>query len=442
MKRKLVLYASSILLSGNAFAQGSSMSLQQCIDFALQNQPKVQDALYDEQSAKFKVKEVTAMGLPQVNGSFDVKDFMELPTSLIPAEFFGGPPGTFLGVKFGTRYNSTAGIDASQLVFSSDYLVGLQATKTFLELSQKATQRTKIETAAAVSKAYYTVLVNNERMQLVSANVDKLKKLADDTKTLNDNGFVEKVDLDRVNVAYNNLVVEKDKIQRLFDLGMALLKYQMGMEQTVSLTLTDKLADIQFKPDVSNEKFDYSKRIEYSLFQSQYDLSVLGWKKDKLSFLPSLAIYGSFSYSALGNEWKPFDPQTNWYPLALLGFRLGIPVFSSGMKHYRVQQSKITMLKAQNSLKLLQQSIDLELTSARTMLTNAASTLETQKKNIELAESVYKTAKLKYEQGVGSNLEVLNAATALKESQTNYYNALFDALVSKIDYDKASGNLK
>jgi outer membrane protein len=441
MKQKLFIF--SLLLGSQVFSQGnsSSMTLQQCIDYAMQNEVKVQNAVYDEQIAKYKVDEIRGIGLPQINGSFDVKDFIELPTSLIPAEFFGGPPGSFIGVKFGTRYNTTAGLDASQLLFSSDYIVGLQATKTYMQLSQKSTQRTKIETAAAVSKAYYTVLVNNERMQLVDANVERLKKLMDDTKALNENGFVEKVDLDRVTVAYNNLMVEKEKIQRLLDLGIALLKYQMGMEQSGTIVLADKLADVKFQPDASTDKFDYSKRIEYSLYQTLYNVSILQLRKDKLSYLPNLAMYGSLSYSALSNEFKPFDSNTNWYPTALIGFRLGVPIFSGGQKHYRVEQSKLAMLKAQNDMKFMQQSIDLELSNARTMLTNASVTLEVQKKNIELAENVFKTTRLKYEQGVGSNLEVLNAETAMKEAQTNYFNALYDALISKIDYDKANGNL-
>ncbi|HEY6160555.1 MAG TPA: TolC family protein [Bacteroidia bacterium] len=444
MRKINLLLASILIIPLTTRAQtgsSGSMSLQQCIDYALQNEPKMQNALYDEQIAKYKVKEVTAMGLPQLNGSIDVKDFIELPTSLIPAEFFGGPPGTFIGLKFGTRYNTTGGLDASQLLFSSDYLVGLQASKTYLELSKKATLRTKIETASAVGKAYYTVLVNQERMKLLDANVERLKKLADDTKALNENGFVEKVDLDRVTVAYNNLLVEKEKVQRLLDLGYTLLKFQMGMDQNATLTLTDKLEDIQFKPDISAEKFDYTKRVEYSLVQTQLDLSMLQWKKDKFSYLPNLAMYGSFSYSAFGNEWRPLDAKTNWYPTALIGVRLGVPIFSSGMRNYRVQQSRLAVLKSQNDLKFIQQTIDLDLNNAKIQLTNASSTLEMQKKNIGLAEDVYKTAKLKYDQGVGSNLEVMTAETALKEAQTNYYSALFDALIAKIDYDKAMGNL-
>src|ERR1051326_5103478 len=226
--KKIIFTSTVVLFALHASAQtgGSAMSLQQCIDFAEKNSIALQNAKLDEQIAKDKVREVTGIGLPQINGNLDTKDFLELPTSLIPAEFFGGRPGTFIGVKFGTRYNTSGGFDASWLLLSSDYILGLEAAKTYMQLSQKAGTRTHIEMTAAVSKAYYSVLIGEQRMQLVNANVDRLKKLSEDTKALNDNGFVEKIDLDRVNVAYNNLLAEKDKIQRLLDLGYALLKFQ------------------------------------------------------------------------------------------------------------------------------------------------------------------------------------------------------------------------
>ena len=439
MKRKIILAGAIVLQTSFAFSQG--MSLQQCIDYAMTNQTRVQNAVIDEQIANVKRHEVRAAGLPQISGSLDVKDFVELPTSLIPASFFGGPPGTFAAVQFGTRFNTTAGFDASQLLFSSDFFIAIQASKTYMELSQKAIQRTKIDVTSAVSKAYYTVLVSNERMSLVNANVDRLKKLMDDTKVLNDNGFVEKIDLDRVTVAYNNLLVEKEKIQRLVELGNALLKFQMGMDQAAVITPADKLADVNFTITPSTDKFDYTKRIEYSLFQTQAHLAEFQLKKDRLSYLPNLALFGSWNYSAYGNDWKPFDSSTNWYPMALIGVHMGIPIFNGGLKHYKIQESKLVLMKSQNDLKMIQQSIDVDLSSSRTMLQNASVTLDTQKKNIELAEGIFKTAKLKYDQGVGSNLEVLNAETALKEAQTNYFGALYDAMIAKIDYDKANGIL-
>lgn len=421
-----------------------AFSLQQAIDFALQNQNNVKNAVLEEQIAKAKVKEITGMGLPQINASFDLKDFIEIPTSLIPAEFFGGPPGSFAAVKFGTQYQATAGLDASQLIFSGDYFLGLKASKVFVELSQKSIQRTKIETAATVSKAYYTVLVNQERIKLMDANVARIKKALDDTKALYDNGFVEKIDYDRLSVTYNNLLVEQEKVNRLLNLGVYLLKYQMGMDVNATLTLSDKLEDVKFDitSNVSAEKLDYSKRVEYSLFETQRDLAKLDLKRNRFSYLPTAVAYGSLNGSALRNEFDIFDTKKSWFPMALIGAKVSMPIFTGGQRYFKTQQAKLKLEQAENNIDFMKKSIDLEVASSTTMLQNANQTLSLQKKNIETAEEVYRVTKLKQEQGVGSTLEMVTAETALKEAQTNYFNALFDALVAKIDFDKATGNLK
>lgn len=421
-----------------------SFSLQQAIDFAVKNQAQMANAGYDEQIARQKVKETVGIGLPQINGSFDVKDFLEIPTSVIPAQAFNpfAAPDEYMAVQFGTQYNATAGVDASQLVFSSEYLIGLQATKTYLELTQKATQRTRIELTAAVTKAYYSVLLNEERMKLLDANVARLKKLSEDTQILNTNGFVEKIDLDRVTVAYNNLLVEKEKISRLMELGNNLLKFQMGMDQMASLTLTDKLTDVKFMPDAASEKMDYGKRVEYSLMQTQKNLSQLQLKRYKMGYLPNMVLYGSATANAYRSKFDIFNTSKGWYPMVVVGARIGVTLFDGLQNQHRIQQSKMEILKAENNLKMIQQSIDLEISGAKANLLNASVAVDTQKKNIELAESIYKASKLKYEQGVGSSLEVMSAETSLKEAQTNYFSALYDAMISKVDYDKANGNIK
>jgi outer membrane protein TolC len=448
--KKVVVIIGLGLASFAAFSQTNetpssySFSLQQAVDFALQNQNNIKNAMLDEEIAKNKVKEVFGMGLPQVNASFDVKKFLELPTSLIPAEFFGGPPGSFAAVQFGTEYQATAGFDASQLLFSGDYFLGLKASKVYLELSSKATQRSKIETASTVSKAYYTVLINQERILLMDANIARLKKTMDDTKALLDNGLVEKLDHDRLTVAYNNLVLEHEKIERLLKVGVYLLKYQMGMDIAANLTLTDKLSDVKFDigSDISAEKFDYAKRVEYNLYETQRHLAELDLKRNKFSFLPNAFAYGSVNGTAQRNEFNIFNTGYRWYPMALIGAKVAVPIFSGLQRNYKLQQAKVSLQKADNNMEFIKKSIDLELSSSLTVLQNAAASLENQKKNMIVAEDVFRVSKLKYDQGVGSNIEVITAETALKESQTNYYNALFDALVAKIDYDKANGALK
>lgn len=447
MKKIILLIGIAITL--NSFAQTKestaySFSITQAIDFALQNQKDVKNAILDEALAKQKVNETTGIGLPQIGSSFDVKDFIEIPTSLIPAEFFGGPPGSFAPVKFGTQYNATAAIEGSQLLFNAEYFLGLKASKVFLEISSKSTQRTKIETASTVSKAYYTVLVNQERMKLMDANIARVKKIMDDTKALLDNGFVEKLDHDRLTVTHTNLLVEQEKIQRLLALGTYLLKYQMGMDINASLTLTDKLEDVKLDiaSAVSAEKFDYAKRIEYGLFETQHKMAELELKRQRLSFLPTAFAYGSISGSAMRNEFNIFNTSYRWYPTALIGGTIKLPIFNGLQRNAKNQQAKLSLQKAENNMDFIKKSIDLELASSIASLQNASISFENQKKNISIAEDVVRVTKIKYEQGVGSNLEMITAETALKEAQTNYYNALFDALIAKIDFDKANGNFK
>ena len=447
--KKLILLVGTGWIALNSLSQTKdtssySFSLQKAIEFALQNQKDIKNALIDEQIAQKKVNEIAGIGLPQINSSFDLKEFIEIPTSLIPAEIFGGAPGTYAAVKFGTKYNSTAGIDASQLLFSGEYFLGLKASKVYVELSSKSTQRTKIETSATVSKAYYTVLVNEERIKLIDATVSRIKKTLMDTKALLDNGFVEKIDYDRLTVTYNNLLVEQEKIQRLLSLGTYLLKYQMGMDVNANLTLSDKLADVKFdfSNTISAQQFDYEKRVEFGLFQTQYTLAKLDLKRQRLSYLPTAFAYGSLSGSAQRKEFDIFDTDKKWFPTSVIGAKITMPIFSGFQRHSKNQQAKLSLQKAENNIDFIKNSIDLEIASSTAILQNAASSLENQKKNILIAEDVVRVSKLKYEQGVGSNLEMITAETSLKEAQTNYFNALFDALVAKIDFDKANGNLK
>ena len=446
--KKIILSFAFLSLAIGLFAQkpdsssAASMSLKQALDFAMKNQVSVKNADIDKEITEAKRKEVLGVGMPQINGSGDMSDYLSLPTSLIPAEFFGGKPGTFIGLKFGTQYNASGSINASQMIFDGTFFLALKAMKGFMEISEKASVRTRIEVASAVTKAYYNVLIMEDRMALLDANITRIKKLLDDTKALNDNGFVEKIDLDRITVNYNNLMTERDKTKRFADLSYNLLKYQMGMDQQTKLSVTDKLNDALLSPDAAaNDKFDPSKRIEFSLLETQQKMNYLELKKNKYGYFPSLAAYASGMESAYRTKVDFADPNGTWYATSLVGLRLTVPIFDGGQKHARVQQNKLNIMKTDNDIKALQQGLDLEFTNAKTQLINASNTLGVQKKNIDLATEIYDVSKKKYEQGVGSNLEVLNAESSLKEAQTNYYSALYDALNAKVDFDKANGSL-
>ena len=423
--------------------QTYNFSLQQCIDFAYQNQVDVKNSQVDEQISQAKVNEILGLGLPQINGSFNYQDFVKLPTQLIPAQFFGGPPGTYIGLQFGTQFVGTADVSASQLLFDASFFIGLKASKAYLELSRKNTSRTKIETNAAVTKAYYSVLVAAEKMTLMDANVDRLKKLKDDTQAMWDNGMIEKIDLDRVTVAYNNIVSERDNVARLIALSNYLLKFQMGMDQTAALTLTDQINSMELiNWDINTSGFDYTKRIEYSIIESEKTLGFLDLKRYKSGYYPSIYAYGDLSTANEVNTWNITESNQKWYPTGLIGAKLTLPIFDGQQKHARVVQAELNLKKIDNQEQYLQNALSFQVTSAKTTYDNSIANLKVQKDNITLAENVYHVTMRKYETGVGTNLEVVTAQTDLKQAQDNYYQALFDAMNAKVDLDKALGNIK
>jgi outer membrane protein TolC len=345
-----------------------------------------------------------------------------------------------IAANFGTTFQAQAGASASLLVFSADYLIGLKATKEYISLMNINVNRSKADLVSQVSKAYYSVLVNNQRIALLDANITKLEKLLNDTKAFNKQGFVEQIDVDRLEVAFNNLTTEKQKIERLISLSENVLKFQMGYTGSENLTLTDSLS-ISDKEDLSISKIDITKRSEYQMLEVQQRLNNINVKRLKYGYLPSLVAYSSFNYSGQRNDLKFFTKEHIWYPTALLGGTLSLSIFDGFQRHYQIQQAKLDFKKGENNLKNLQLAIELEGASAAVNYSNASSSLQVQKRNLDLAQNIYTVSQKKYEQGVGSNIEVINAQQSLKESQANYFNAVYDLLVYKIDYLKATGSL-
>ncbi len=436
----LILFSFSLLTLKAQQTEPYQFSWQQAIEYALKHQSAVLNADIDVQIAKNKVNETTGIGLPQVSTNFSFQDFVKVPTSLIPGEFFGEPAGTFIPVQFGVKYQSTLGLEASQLLFDGSYLVGLQASKTYKELSIRNSKRTKIETAVAVTKAYYSVLVSNEQLNLLDANLLRLKKSLNDTEAYFKNGFVEKIDLDRLKVLSNNLETERQNVIRLLDLNTKLLKFQMGMPIEIGLKLTDGIADIQIDTEVLlPDSNAYSNRVEYSLLQTQKKLNELNLKRYKSEFLPSIVAFGSTSSIYQNNDFSQLYDKR--FPTTVVGLRLSLPIISGGQRIFKIKSAALEVKKSANDLSNAKNGINLEIAHAKTSYQNGYQSLENQKRNMELSKEVLRVAKIKYEQGVGSSLEVTSAETALKESQNNYINALYDLLINKVNLDRALGKI-
>lgn len=418
-----------------------NFTLADCINYAYQHRDSVLNAALDVKSAGYRVKETIGRGLPQVNGTGSFQDYLKIPTSLLPGEFFGAP-GTFIPVKFGVKYQSNLGVNLSQILFDGDYLVGLQGRGTYKQLYDLNYIRSKIDANVTVTKVYYQVLVNGEQIKLLDANIAQLKQLVDQTTAQNKQGFVEKIDVDRLTVQYNDLVTTRENTLSLLLLNYQFLKFQMGMPIENNLVLKDKLQDIKLEAltEVNSDTTFYQKRIEYSLLETQKKLSEFDLKSRKAGYLPKLTFNASYANSYQNNSFGSL--YNTAYPVGYIGLTLNVPIFSGFQRSNQVKQAAITVQKAENTLFNLKNALNLQASQAKIIYTNGLRSLNNQKANQALAQEVLRVTRIKYQQGVGSSIEVTQAQTALQDADTKYIQGLYQALVSKVDLDKAYGNIK
>ena len=436
---------SLIVFVSLAFAQESiqTFGMKAAIQYALMHSPSLQNTYLDYQIARQKIAEVRSAGLPQINSTTTLRYFVEIPTSLVPGEFFGAPRGTFIPIRFGVPYNLEIGVTGTQLLFDGTYFVGLSAARAVKELTYRAYQRSRIETITAVSKAYLTVLITQERLRLLKENLDQLQTTLRQTKGLYEAGFAEKLDYQRLEVAYNNLQTEYNKAAELTALAYLTLKLQMGYPLDQPITLSDTLPELPLLlPDsLSLQNFDPAQRLEYQILLAQRRALELNLRRYQVAYLPSLVFISSLATQAQRNEFDFFDTKKRWFPIAFIGFQLQVPLFDGLRKASQVSQARLELRKNQNDLYQLRQALTLEAQNARIQLLNALQNLAIQKRNLELAQTVLETTQKKVEAGLASTVESVQAQNAYQQAQLGYTTALLEAYSAYIDWQKALGLL-
>ncbi len=368
-----------------------------------------------------------------------------LPAAIIPAD--QRPPGItgddFVPVEFAPKYQGNAGVNLNQLLFDGTYFLGLKAADTYTELSVKAIDVAKSEVVAGITKIYYGVLVMKERQGIIGENIKRISELLRETKAMYDNGFVEELDVDKLQVTYNNLENEQIRLNRFVESNLNLLKYQMGMPVYEDLTLVATLTDVTMNTSIlESESIDYSLRPEYAVYQVQREIDVLDEKRYKVGYYPTINLFGSAGYNMGSPEFDFFKfNDDTWFRNGAVGLQINVPIFDGFRKKYQIQQARIKLQRTDLSIVHLKKTIDWERKDALINLNNAISTLESQSENMELAKKVVDKSQIKYKEGVGSSMEINNAETDLLNAQNNYFSALYDALIAKVNYDKALGKL-
>ena len=442
MKRILLILL--ILTSFNLKSQSQKLSLSECIDLAIENNENLKNSILEEKISKALSNEYLSIGFPQINFDGGIKYNHEVPKSLLDISRFmpGVPKGTEQEVQFGQAYDGRVDLFVNQMIFNGSYFVGLSAAKELVKLSEKMTKRNVIDIHESVSKAYYTTLNTKSRVDLVNSNIDRLDALLKQTKSLYENGFVEKLDLDRIQVSFNNLKSEKIKADRLYDLSLAVLKFQIGISVDKKIVLIEEFNEelvTAFTFDLN--EFDYSKRIEYSILQTDKNLKFYELKNNRSQYLPQVYANYNYGYNTSASQSNIFFESDRWKKFGTFGLQVIVPIFDGFLKRSRINQSKFKIEQVENQMLFLERSINLQINQSLAAYQNSKESLKIASENLVLAQDVYFASEKKYAQGVGSNLELIDSNNSLKIAQNQYYNSLYESIISIIDIKKTLGIL-
>jgi outer membrane protein TolC len=422
-----------------------AFSLEEAVNYAVQNQNSIKLKHIEVSDANAQVKEYKSIGIPKLNAYVDYTRYIQIPTSVVPAEYFGGQVGEFAKIKFGTDNVLSGSLDFEALLFDGNYIQGLRAAKLYKILVAKDINVTVKQVKENVTKAYLAVLIAQENLSIIEKNITNVEKTLRETKSIYENGFAEQLDVDRLQLSVDNLVTEQQNIDQLIQISMNILKYQMGfpMNQTIALsedlqTLVDlmQLSSVDLATEIQ-----YTNRPEYDLLQASQDLNRVDLKRLKHGYLPSLKAFANHQQSLQRNElFNGKEP--GLLPATLAGLRMSIPLFDGNEKKSQIQRVKLRMDKTAIQTEEFERGMELEVQNARIQLRNAQNTLRLREKSLALNEDIYNKSLIKFQEGVGSSVELRQAESSLYLAQSDYINSLYDLIIAKTNLDLAQGDLK
>ncbi|MEZ4949357.1 MAG: TolC family protein [Saprospiraceae bacterium] len=459
MKRVSALILGLLFLQ-NLHAQ-QEFSLDQAIQYALVNQNSMKQAQADVQDAEGQLLEYKASGMPTINGNVRYEYNPDIAVFILP-DFIGPavdgkllnynlidedqvPPQSNAGfpAQFGTSNNLNIGAELNALLFDGSFFVGLKAQKLYRQMVANDVNVTAQDVKLNVKKAFLAILITERNKEIMDRNITNLESTLRETKAIYENGFAEKLDVDRLQLSLNNLEIQSDKIDRLMEVSYNLLKFQMGypIDDPISIVGDlDELLNELSADEVIGGDFSIQARPEYAKLQLAEELANLNIKRFKAGYLPSLYGFGRYAKQLQRNDL--FDDTDNpWFTSSTVGVSLNVPIFDGFNKKAQIQRAKVTLEETLLQRSTFEKSVKLEVYNARATYQNAKESVESTEGSLELAQNIYETTQIKYKEGVGSSVEVSQAERELYQAQSNYTNALYELLIAKTDLDKALGKL-
>lgn len=416
-----------------------SFSLQEAIEHAIENNYQSINSGRDIESAQQKRKEATALGLPQVNATVDFQNNFVIQKSVVPAEFFGGNPGEFVEVAFGTKQNMNARASLNQLIFDGSYIVALQASKTYLDFYEKSKAKTDLEIKEMIINSYGNVLLSEESIDILKSNITSVEKTLFETEQTFKNGLTEEENVEQLNIRLTTLKSSLNYSNRLRDIAQNMLKINLGIELEDELTLTDDLKSLTaLNLDLAliNPEFNVEQNIDYTLMTNFVDQRNLELKLEKSRYLPSLGASLNYGYNAFGEDFSTFTDADNWLDYSNLGLNLNIPIFSGLGRNARTQQAKIALEQAKTELTETEQRLKLEYLTAKSKFDFDVEQYFSSKQNLTLAERIEKKQNIKFTEGLSSSFEFTEAQRQLYTAQQDYLQAMVNVINSRAALEK------
>ncbi len=436
--RLFILAAIGILTFNSANAQSKtsdtmSFNIVQAIDFAMANNADVKNAYADIAIARQTVKEVTAIGIPQVKGAIAFQDALEKQVFVFPINGVGTP------IRVGNTYTTQASLNLTWLMLDGTYFLGLKSAKQFTDMSKKLASKTETDIKIDVTKTYFLCLITKENISLINSSYNTLYKTFEQVKALNKEGFSEALDVDRLQLQLNNLEITRQKLNDQYQILLGALKVKIGLDMATPIKLSDNITELndRFNGLDTAGNVNLAARTDYQVLQQQLVLSKLNVKRYQYGKYPNLA--GAFTYQQSNFGETINYSRENWFSNSFIALQMNVPIFSGFGNDAKIQKAKIEQIKTEYTINKVENLISLEVMQNKLKYMRALELVEQQKENLNLANRILNVTTIKYNEGIGSNLELITANQDLKTTQTNYLSAVYDLLVAKLDFLVATG---
>lgn len=430
----LTLFSLAIYALGFSQEIPKTLSLQEAIDFALENNRTAKNATLDIEAAKQQKWETTASGLPQISASIDYNQWLKQQVSLVPAEFFGGNQGEFAEVAFGTKKSMTATAVVNQKIFDGSYIVGLQSAKVYLEISENAKEKTDLEVRKNVINAYGNVLLAEESVKILNRNITVLDKNLDETRKIYENGLGEEESVEQLQITLSSIKSSLSNTERLKTLAYKMLNISLGIDLNTNILLSDNLNSLTSQNIVIsllNAEENIEQTIDYKIAENDKTSKELLLKLEKSKALPTLNAFLNGSYAGYSDQFTFLNNNERWFGASLLGVSMNIPIFSSGMRNAATQRAKINLEKAKSDLTETEQRLKLQIETAKSDYKFAIENYQNKQENLSLAERIERKNEIKFFEGISSSFDLRQAQTQLYTTQQELLQAMLDVINKK-----------